>query len=274
MEVTLLGTGDSTGTPMPRCTCETCELARATGIERSRFSVHIENPVDDAALLIDASPDFRTQFLTHDVSLPDAMIITHIHFDHLDGLGNAYRLVRELPVHAGSEVDPQTGESVAETIRRRYEYLNAITVHPLEPFTTRTVCGLEVELVPVDHPPLACYGVVIHDPHTGGRLAITGDTSWQIPAQSQSRLSDAELLLIDAIVPAPFCEDHPAGGMHETADGTYRTFGRKHLTREGAKMMATRLNPDTYRCVHLSHYYPADEAFEDPMAVDGERYTV
>jgi len=43
MEVTLLGTGDTTGTPTVGCACETCETARRRGIERSRFSVHVRN---------------------------------------------------------------------------------------------------------------------------------------------------------------------------------------------------------------------------------------
>src|SRR6056297_1754365 len=105
MRVTLLGTGDTTGTPTVGCDCATCERARDRGIERSRFSVHVENERTGDCLLIDASPDFRHQFETTGADLPDAAVITHVHFDHLDGLGNFYRLLDDLPVHAASEVD-------------------------------------------------------------------------------------------------------------------------------------------------------------------------
>ena len=272
MEVTLLGTGDTTGTPTVGCSCDTCTAARERGIERSRFSVHVRNERTDESLLIDASPDFRAQFLAHDVALPDAAIVTHIHFDHLDGLGNAFRLVRALPVAAASEVDPETGESVAATVRRKYDYLDALSVagtDPLEPFER---CGFDVTLVPVDHPPLACYGVVIEVAETGAKLSITGDTNYGIPEASRERLADPDLLLADAIAPAAFCAGHPAGGDHHAADGTPRTFGTKHMTREGALALADELGAERTRLIHVSHFFPADEAFDEPLAVDGERY--
>jgi len=273
MRVTLLGTGDTTGTPTVGCDCETCTVARERGVSRSRFSVHVENERTGESLLVDFSPDFRQQFLDHDVPLPDAGIVTHIHFDHLDGLGNSYRLFDALPVNAPDEVDPATGESVAETVRRKYDYLeDRIGVQartPLEPFD---VCGFVVRFVPVDHPPLSCYGVVIEDPETGAKLSVTGDSSYDIPDDSRDALREPDLLLADAIVPASSCEYHPLGGRHHAPDGTPRTFGSKHMTREGALALADDLDADRTRLVHVAHFYPAAEAFEEPLAVDGERY--
>ncbi|MFC6906047.1 MBL fold metallo-hydrolase [Halalkalicoccus tibetensis] len=270
MQVTLLGTGDTTGTPTPGCDCGTCERARELGVERSRFSIHVENERTGESLLIDASPDFRHQFLTEDVPLPDAMVISHIHFDHLDGLGNAYRLFDDLPVHAASEVDPATGESVAGTIRDKYDYLDRITVHDHAPFESFETCGFDVTLVPVDHPPLVCYGLVVET--DGAKLSLTGDTSYDLPDRSKEALADPDLLLADAIVPASLCEHHPIGGNHHAPDGTPRTFGTKHMTREGALALADELDAGRTRLVHLAHFYPPGEAFEEPLAIDGERY--
>lgn len=270
MRVTLLGTGDTTGTPTPGCDCATCERSRELGVERSRFSVHVTNEKTGESLLIDASPDFRYQFLTQNVPLPDAMVISHIHFDHLDGLGNAYRLFDDLPVHAASETDPKTGESVADTIREKYDYLDRITVEEHAPFERFRTCGFDVTLVPVDHPPLVCYGVVIEKGET--KLSLTGDTSYDIPDRSKEALSDPDLLLADAIVPASLCEHHPIGGRHNDSAGVPRTFGTKHMTREGALSLAEELNAERTRLVHLAHFYPAEEAFEEPLAVDGECY--
>ncbi len=272
MQVTLLGTGDTTGTPTVGCDCDTCALARERGVERTRFSVHVRNERTDESLLIDASPDFRHQFLTRDVALPDEAVITHVHFDHLDGLGNAYRVFDHLPVSAADETDPVKGESVAETVRRKYDYLDRVSVHdrtPMEPFEA---CGLEVTLVPVDHPPLLCYGLAVEDPETGAKLSLSGDTSYAVPEASREALRDPDLFLADAIVPASLCETHPAGGKHRDPDGVPRTFASKHMTREGALDMADDLNAAETRLVHTAHYYPADEAFEEPLAVDGERY--
>ena len=272
MLVTLLGTGDTTGTPTVGCDCETCQTARERGIERSRFSVHVENDHTGESILIDLSPDFRHQFLTHDVDLPDTAVITHVHFDHIDGLGNAYRVFDDLPVYAASEVDPQTGESVADTVREKYHYLDTVTVHDVTPFEPVEVCGLDLTLVPVNHPPLVCYGLAIEDPETGAKLSLSGDTSYDVPDASRDRLSDPDLFLADGIVPASLCAHHPIGGADHDADGVPRTFGSKHMTREGALALAAELDADTTRLVHTAHYYPVQEAFEEPLAVDGEQY--
>ena len=272
MEITLLGTGDTTGTPTPGCDCETCQTAAERGIERTRFSVHVYNPATDGSLLIDTSPDFRYQYLRNGVALPDEVIITHIHFDHLDGLGNIYRVTSDVPVYASTRHDELTDESAAETIERKYGYLRSIDVEPVDPFEPVTVCGLEVELFPVNHPPVESHGLRIRDPNTDGVLAITGDTNYDIPERSLERLRSPDLLLADALVHAGFCEGHPAGGTHEGPDGIPRTFGTKHMTREGALALADELDAEMVRLVHVSHFYPATEAFEEPLAVDGERY--
>ncbi|MGB9987214.1 MBL fold metallo-hydrolase [Salarchaeum japonicum] len=274
MRVTLLGTGDTTGTPTPGCDCDTCQAARERGVERTRFSVHVENERTGESLLLDASPDFRHQFLTQDVSLPNEVVITHVHFDHLDGLGNAYRLVDSLPVHAATERDPETGTSVAGTVREKYDYLDPVTVHGHAPGETFRAAGLDVTLVPVDHPPLVCYGVVVQDPETGAKLSLTGDTSYDVPTKSRDALRGADLLLADAIVPAALCDHHPMGGRHEDGDGVPRTFGTKHMTREGALSLADELDADETRLVHVSHFYPEDEAFDDALAIDGETFDI
>jgi phosphoribosyl 1,2-cyclic phosphate phosphodiesterase len=274
MEVTLLGTGDTTGTPTPGCDCETCRYARETGVERSRFSVHVRNERTDECLLIDASPDLRMQFLAQDVPLPDEVVVTHIHFDHLDGLGNAYRLVSDVPVHAADEHDPETGESVHETVARKYHYLDAVTPTPQLPHEPFTACGFEVTLVPVDHPPFVCYGLTVSDPETGAKLSVTGDTSYEVPEASREVLADPDLFLADAIVPASFCEHHSLGGKHPDDDGTPRTFGTKHMTREGALSLAADLDAAQTRLVHVAHFVPVEEAFAEPYAVDGETYTL
>ncbi|MFC7201311.1 MBL fold metallo-hydrolase [Halospeciosus flavus] len=272
MRVTLLGTGDTAGTPRPGCDCDTCLAARERDVERTRSSVHVVNEETGEVLLIDTSPDFRQQFLREDVALPDAAVVTHIHFDHLDGLGNVYRLLDHLPVYAADETDPVTEESVAESIDRKYDYLDTVSVQPREPLQSFRVCGFDVTLVPVVHPPLLTYGVVVEHPETGAKLALTGDTNYQIPEESRERLRDADLLLADGIVPASLCEYHPLGGRHENEEGVPRTFGTKHMTLEGALDLADELDARQRRVVHVAHRYPPEQAFEEPLAVDGETF--
>ena len=291
MEVTLLGTGDTTGTPTVGCDCDTCERARdpddrlrdalaargvdaSDGVERSRFSVYIENDGTGETLLVDVSPDFRQQFLREGVALPDAALVTHVHFDHLDGLGNAYRLFDDLPVYAADETDPVTGESVAESIGRRYDYLDTVSVHPRTPRESFEVAGFEVTLVPVTHPPLLCYGLRIEEPETGTKVAISGDTCYDVPERSRELLSGADLALVEGLVHAEACEYHPRGGAHHDENGVPRTFGTKHMTLEGARDFAADIAPDDHRIVHTAHFVPAERAFADDIAVDGERFSL
>ncbi len=46
------------------------------------------------------------------------------------------------------------------------------------------------------------------------------------------------------------------------------------MTREGALTLAKELDATQTRLVHLAHFYPADEAFEEPLAIDGEEYVL
>jgi len=271
MKATLLGTGDTTGTPTPGCDCDTCRAARERGVERTRFSVHVADEASGDSLLLDFSPDFRYQFLREDdAGLPDAGVVTHVHFDHLDGLGNAYRLFDDLPVYAADETDPVTGESVAETVASKYDYLDNVDPRPVEPLEPFEAAGFEVTLVPVDHPPLLCYGVVVE--RDGATLALSGDTTYDIPEESLDAMRSPDLLLADGIVPAGLADYHPEGGRHHDSDGVPRTFGTKHMTREGALALGDDLDADETRVVHAAHYYPVEEAFADDIAVDGETF--
>jgi phosphoribosyl 1,2-cyclic phosphate phosphodiesterase len=44
------------------------------------------------------------------------------------------------------------------------------------------------------------------------------------------------------------------------------------MTREGALALAEELDATQARLVHAAHFYPAEEAFEAALAVDGEQY--
>jgi len=46
------------------------------------------------------------------------------------------------------------------------------------------------------------------------------------------------------------------------------------MTREGALALADDLGASQTRLVHVSHFYPVDEAFDDALAVDGETFHI
>ena len=84
MKLTFLGTGTSIGVPAIGCSCEVCK-SHDTRDKRLRSSVIIETD-EGLRILIDCGPDFRQQILPYPFSKIDAVLITHIHYDHVGGI--------------------------------------------------------------------------------------------------------------------------------------------------------------------------------------------
>ena len=83
MKFTLLGSGTSTGVPMPGCRCKVCTSKHPRNY-RDRTAALIE--LDSGySILIDAGPDLRHQCIIHGVSRIDAVLYTHGHADHILG---------------------------------------------------------------------------------------------------------------------------------------------------------------------------------------------
>ena len=83
MRVTFLGTGTSTGVPVPTCDCAVC---RSDDPRDSRLRPSIRVEWEGASVLIDTSTDLRLQALRHGIDRVDAVFYTHSHADHVLGL--------------------------------------------------------------------------------------------------------------------------------------------------------------------------------------------
>lgn len=103
LEIEFLGTGTSTGVPMLRCHCPVC-MSDDPRDKRLRTSAIVR--YQGARILIDCGPDFRTQMLRASDDNIDAVLITHIHFDHVAGLDDlrAYCFERPMPIYARADV--------------------------------------------------------------------------------------------------------------------------------------------------------------------------
>jgi phosphoribosyl 1,2-cyclic phosphate phosphodiesterase len=87
VKITVLGSGTSTGTPVPGCKCGVCCSTNPKNT-RLRPSVAVESSVGGTKIniVIDTGPDFRYQSLRAGLESVDAVLYTHAHADHIFGM--------------------------------------------------------------------------------------------------------------------------------------------------------------------------------------------
>lgn len=116
-EVLALGTGTSTGIPMLGCNCETC-LSSNPKNQRLRSSVLLKT-ARGKRILVDTTPDLRTQFLANNISDCDACIITHEHADHVHGIDD----LRPLTFERDEPISVYTYSNCAEHLAEKFPYI-------------------------------------------------------------------------------------------------------------------------------------------------------
>jgi phosphoribosyl 1,2-cyclic phosphate phosphodiesterase len=100
-----LGTGTSTGIPMIGCNCSVCTSLDHRD-KRFRTSIYIET-ARGKKILVDTTPDLRSQLLESKISAIDFVILTHDHADHFHGIDDLRPLsfgppVKDIPVYTNA----------------------------------------------------------------------------------------------------------------------------------------------------------------------------
>jgi phosphoribosyl 1,2-cyclic phosphate phosphodiesterase len=97
LKISFLGTGTSGGVPMIACSCNVCN-SKDPSDSRLRSSILVES--DTTSIVIDTTPDFRTQMLRASVRKLDAVLFTHPHKDHLAGMDDvkAFNYFQQQPM--------------------------------------------------------------------------------------------------------------------------------------------------------------------------------
>ena len=116
--VIALGTGTSTGIPMIGCKCKVCTSLDHRD-QRLRTSILIETAAGKK-ILVDTTPDLRTQFLNNKISDVDFVLMTHDHADHLHGIDDLRPLTFGPPIR---EIDIYCNKKTYESIDKRFEYI-------------------------------------------------------------------------------------------------------------------------------------------------------
>lgn len=162
-KLTFLGTGTSVGVPTIGCQCEVCQSTDPHD-KRLRCSALIETPT--TRVLIDVGPDFRQQMLPLEFKKIDAVLLTHIHYDHVGGLDDLRPFCQfgEVNVYA----DKITSDGLMQTVpycfaEHRYPGAPKINLHTITPHQSLNVNELEIMPFTVMHGKLPITGFRIGD---------------------------------------------------------------------------------------------------------------
>ena len=194
MKFRVLGSATSMGVPVISCKCPVCTSQDSRNF-RTRTSAVFQKKSGET-LLVDTSPDLRSQLLQNNLQRIDAVLFTHAHADHIAGLDDlrVFNFIQRqiIPVHAH--------RGTIQEIRKRFSYIFQNTQRgggkPLiklktirGPFST---AGFDVTPVPLWHGRLRVLGFRIGD------LAYCTDVS-RIPNDSYKLLKGLKVLVIDAL---------------------------------------------------------------------------
>jgi phosphoribosyl 1,2-cyclic phosphate phosphodiesterase len=192
-----LGTGTSVGVPVVGCGCDVCASTDPRD-KRLRTSVVVGLP--GGTLLIDTTPDLRTQLLRAGIGRVDAVLYTHDHVDHVYGLDD----VRPLCTWAGRSMPVFCEERVERRIRRAFDYAFETAPAPgggtprleFERITAAPFDILGARVVPLR----LRHGVFDVLGFRFGGLAYCTDTN-QIPDETWPLLAGLDTLVLDCLRP-------------------------------------------------------------------------
>ena len=231
MKIQILGSGTSTGVPLPGCECKVC-LSTDLKNKRTRTSAVVKvNP--DFNILIDTSTDLRYQTLTYGIKNINAVLYTHSHADHILGIDDlrGFNFIQKsvIPCY-GSE------ETVSE-IKRFFQYiftqdsnyeggmLPQIAMHVINDYEIFNVGPVTVQSFALKHGRTKTNGFRI------GEMAYATDCNF-IPDESKELLQGLKVLILDGLR----YEDH-----------------RSHFTIPKAIEIAQELKAEATYLIHMTH---------------------
>ena len=196
----LLGTGTSVGVPAMGCRCDVCTSDDPKN-NRTRCSVIMGLPQGN--LLIDTSPDLRTQLLREKIGIANAVAYTHEHSDHVMGFDD----LRLFQFYLGHPVPIYSTPVVKQRLEKAFDYAfddgpkthagaaPSVDMHQIEGATSFDVLGASVLPIPLKHGPnFDVLGFRV------GNVAYCTDVS-HIPDASMAMLQGLDTLVLDALRP-------------------------------------------------------------------------
>ena len=244
MRLTFLGTGTSFGVPQIGCGCAVCRSSDPRD-KRTRSGAIIE--AGGAAILIDTPPELRLQLIADGRASIDAVVYTHEHADHVNGIDDlrmfSVRQRQPLPVFGPPETLARLRSSfsyIFDEAVRPYEGTSkpALEMHAIEPGRPVSVAGITMLPLAFRHGHLRVFG------YRFGNLAYITDVK-AIPGAEREQLQGLDVLVLNALWWRP----HPTHLSIAEAVQTAQALGARqtyltHLTHEtGHAELAGQLPP-------------------------------
>ena len=231
MRLTFLGTGTSFGVPQIGCGCAVCRSTDPRD-KRTRSGAVIE--AGGSTILIDTPPELRLQLIAGGITRVDAVIYTHEHADHTNGIDDlrmfSMRQRRALPIYGPAETLERIRTSFSYIFDdvRAYEGTSkpSLEMHALEPGRPVAVAGVELLPLAFRHGHLRVFGYRV------GSLAYLTDVK-AIPEAERGRLQGLDVLVLNALWWRPHPTHLSIAEAVQTAQalGARRTY-LTHLTHE------------------------------------------
>ena len=208
LEFTILGCGSSGGVPRLGGIWGDCDPANPRNIRR-RCSVLVRQKTEDGEtrVLIDTSPDLRSQLLDAGVGTLDGVVYTHSHADHVHGIDDLRMIVFNLRERLSVWADAPTRDALLDRFKYAFEqpegsdYPPILNLHPRDGPVTVSGAGGPIEFRPIEvaHGNITSLGPRIGD------VAYLPDAS-DIPEKSWEILQGLDCWILDALRRTP----HPS----------------------------------------------------------------
>jgi lipoate-protein ligase B len=121
MKLRFLGTGTSNGVPVLGCNCAVCQ-SNDSKDKRYRTSALIET--DNTRIMLDCGPDARMQLLQVPFRPINAVLISHIHYDHVAGIDDLR------PFCQFGDIDVYANSSTAKALKQTMPYCFTDELYP------------------------------------------------------------------------------------------------------------------------------------------------